>query len=103
VQKTREAAKAWRTIIAFITDQLRCGFDGEAKYYSRYFLHRQADFGNSTTVQLTHRHSLADSEMEHKNEEPPGDTHQTDTVDLTRKLQQMRMDYESAVDSFPTI
>jgi len=44
--------------------------------------------------------------MEH-NGEPLRDTHQSDSIDLTRKLelelQQMRIDYESAVDSFPSI
>ncbi|KAI6183388.1 39S ribosomal protein L19, mitochondrial [Aphelenchoides bicaudatus] len=35
VQKTREAGRAWRTLIAFITDELRCSFDGEAKIFSR--------------------------------------------------------------------
>ena len=35
VQKTREAGRAWRSVIAFVTDELRCGFDGETKVFSR--------------------------------------------------------------------
>uniref|UniRef100_A0A914PK27 Globin family profile domain-containing protein n=1 Tax=Panagrolaimus davidi TaxID=227884 RepID=A0A914PK27_9BILA len=35
VQKTREAGRAWRCIIAFVTDELRCGFDGESRVFSR--------------------------------------------------------------------
>ncbi|CAD5212311.1 unnamed protein product [Bursaphelenchus okinawaensis] len=35
VTKVREAGRAWRTLIAFLTDELRCSFDGEAKIYSR--------------------------------------------------------------------
>ncbi|VDN07221.1 unnamed protein product [Thelazia callipaeda] len=33
VQKTREAGKAWRTLIAWITDDLRCGFENKARIY----------------------------------------------------------------------
>ncbi|KAF7639438.1 hypothetical protein Mgra_00001114 [Meloidogyne graminicola] len=35
VQKTREAGRAWRTLIAFWTDEIRCGFEGEIKAFSR--------------------------------------------------------------------
>ncbi|KAI6180847.1 GLOBIN domain-containing protein [Aphelenchoides besseyi] len=35
IQKTRESGRAWRTVIAFITDELRQSFDGEAKIFSR--------------------------------------------------------------------
>uniref|UniRef100_A0A915NR45 Globin family profile domain-containing protein n=1 Tax=Meloidogyne floridensis TaxID=298350 RepID=A0A915NR45_9BILA len=35
VQKTREAGRAWRTLIAFWTDEIRCGFEGEVKAFSR--------------------------------------------------------------------
>jgi len=35
VQKVREAGRAWRTLIAYVTDKLRCGFEGEAKTCSR--------------------------------------------------------------------
>ncbi|KAI6232710.1 GLOBIN domain-containing protein [Aphelenchoides fujianensis] len=35
VTKTRESGRAWRTVIAFVTDELRCSFDGEAKIFSR--------------------------------------------------------------------
>uniref|UniRef100_A0AC34PZL9 Globin family profile domain-containing protein n=1 Tax=Panagrolaimus sp. JU765 TaxID=591449 RepID=A0AC34PZL9_9BILA len=35
ISKTREAGRAWRSLIAFVTDELRCGFDGEARVYSR--------------------------------------------------------------------
>uniref|UniRef100_A0A914GX79 Globin family profile domain-containing protein n=1 Tax=Globodera rostochiensis TaxID=31243 RepID=A0A914GX79_GLORO len=35
VQKTREAGRAWRTLIAFLTDKIRCGFEGEAKAFCR--------------------------------------------------------------------
>ncbi|KIH50389.1 hypothetical protein ANCDUO_19532, partial [Ancylostoma duodenale] len=31
--KTREAARAWRVLLACIIDELRGGFDGEARYY----------------------------------------------------------------------
>ncbi|CAI4222004.1 unnamed protein product [Auanema sp. JU1783] len=35
VQKTREAARAWRTLIACLTDELRTGFDGEARHHRK--------------------------------------------------------------------
>ncbi|KAK0394676.1 hypothetical protein QR680_000868 [Steinernema hermaphroditum] len=35
VQKTREAGRAWRTVIACVTDEMRCGFDFEARVFSR--------------------------------------------------------------------
>ncbi|VBB33931.1 unnamed protein product [Acanthocheilonema viteae] len=35
VQKTREAGKAWRILIAWVTDELRCGFDGRTRFNSR--------------------------------------------------------------------
>ncbi|KHN73061.1 Globin-like protein 9 [Toxocara canis] len=35
VQKTREGGKAWRALIACVTDELRCGFDGETRVFSR--------------------------------------------------------------------
>ncbi|VDO83368.1 unnamed protein product [Heligmosomoides polygyrus] len=33
VQKTREAARAWRILLACVIDELRGGFDGEARYH----------------------------------------------------------------------
>ncbi|VDD97773.1 unnamed protein product [Enterobius vermicularis] len=38
VQKTREAGKAWRIIIATITGELRYGFVSKARSYTRYIL-----------------------------------------------------------------
>ncbi|TMS34575.1 hypothetical protein L596_002137 [Steinernema carpocapsae] len=35
VQKTREAGRAWRTVIACVTDEMRHGFDFEARVFSR--------------------------------------------------------------------
>uniref|UniRef100_A0A0M3HT66 GLOBIN domain-containing protein n=1 Tax=Ascaris lumbricoides TaxID=6252 RepID=A0A0M3HT66_ASCLU len=35
VQKTREGAKAWLALIACVTDELRCGFEGETRVFSR--------------------------------------------------------------------
>uniref|UniRef100_A0A0R3RJ99 GLOBIN domain-containing protein n=1 Tax=Elaeophora elaphi TaxID=1147741 RepID=A0A0R3RJ99_9BILA len=35
VQKIREAGKAWRTLIAWVTDELRCGFDGRTRSKNR--------------------------------------------------------------------
>lgn len=35
VAKVREAGRAWRCLIAFVTDELRCGFDGETRAFSR--------------------------------------------------------------------
>ncbi|CAD6192207.1 unnamed protein product [Caenorhabditis auriculariae] len=35
VQKTREAARAWRILIAIIIDELRSGFDGEARQHRK--------------------------------------------------------------------
>uniref|UniRef100_A0A7E5A241 GLOBIN domain-containing protein n=1 Tax=Panagrellus redivivus TaxID=6233 RepID=A0A7E5A241_PANRE len=67
VQKTREAARAWRSLIAFVTDELRCGFEGEAKAFSR----------RNSAEQIA--------------EESP------DSDDMIRKLQKMRLDYTSTV------
>uniref|UniRef100_A0A0K0DQX8 GLOBIN domain-containing protein n=1 Tax=Angiostrongylus cantonensis TaxID=6313 RepID=A0A0K0DQX8_ANGCA len=33
VQKTREAARAWRILLACVIDEFRGGFDGEARYH----------------------------------------------------------------------
>ncbi|VDK60160.1 unnamed protein product [Cylicostephanus goldi] len=33
IQKTRDAARAWRILLACIIDELRSGFDVEARYY----------------------------------------------------------------------
>ncbi|VDK53265.1 unnamed protein product [Anisakis simplex] len=35
LKKIREGGKAWRALIACVTDELRCGFDGEARVFSR--------------------------------------------------------------------
>ncbi|VDM93939.1 unnamed protein product, partial [Onchocerca ochengi] len=35
VQKTREAGKAWRILIAWVTDELRCGFDDQTRFKNR--------------------------------------------------------------------
>lgn len=66
VQRTREAGRAWRTLIAFWTDKIRCGFEDEAKAFSSH--HRR----------------------------PSTEVHYQPTLDggvceeLTRKLQQLR-------------
>ncbi|KAH7722198.1 Protein GLB-9 [Aphelenchoides avenae] len=66
VQKTREAGRAWRTLIAFVTDELRSSFDGEAKVYSR-------------------RPSCEQPDLEPEN------------LDVLKKLQELRMEYNSTV------
>uniref|UniRef100_A0A183CD63 F-box domain-containing protein n=1 Tax=Globodera pallida TaxID=36090 RepID=A0A183CD63_GLOPA len=48
VQKTREAGRAWRTLIAFLTDKIRCGFEGEAKAFCRRPSNDQQQQQNTT-------------------------------------------------------
>uniref|UniRef100_A0A914BVH9 Globin family profile domain-containing protein n=1 Tax=Acrobeloides nanus TaxID=290746 RepID=A0A914BVH9_9BILA len=70
VQKTRESGRAWRTLIAFVTDELRCGFDGEARVFSR-----------KSSVDIPDEDEV---ERDRQNE-------------LLIKLQEMRMEYHSTV------
>ncbi|KAM3719889.1 Globin-like protein [Dirofilaria immitis] len=70
VQKTREAGKAWRILIAWVTDELRCGFDGRARVNSR---------NSSLTV------------LEKSSEQQQ---YSPDINELQQQLQQLRFDYE---------
>lgn len=71
VQKTREAARAWRILLACVIDELRGGFDGEARY------HRKT------------------SSAEHL-DEVDGVDDETSTG-IHEKMRQLRLEYDSTV------
>ncbi|XGW11446.1 hypothetical protein V3C99_012717 [Haemonchus contortus] len=71
VQKTREAARAWRILLACIIDEFRSGFDGEARY---------------------HRKSLSTDQLDDVDgvEDDPDSN-------IQEKMRQLRMEYDSTV------
>uniref|UniRef100_A0A1I7W538 GLOBIN domain-containing protein n=1 Tax=Loa loa TaxID=7209 RepID=A0A1I7W538_LOALO len=77
VQKTREAGKAWRILIAWVTDELRCGFDGRTRSNTR-------NLSLTTVQQVPHERS-----GQHR--------HSSDVSILQQQLQQLRLEYESTV------
>ena len=58
VQKSREAGRAWRLFIAFITDNVRCGFEEEVRVVSRYnsYVIYQLTSHDTDTRQLSRVH-----------------------------------------------
>ncbi|CAB3403833.1 unnamed protein product [Caenorhabditis bovis] len=68
VQKTREASKAWRTLIAILIDELRGGFEFELRQHRK----------NSSTDQIDKNNG-------------------EDDEDLHTKLQQLRMDFDNTM------
>ncbi|KAJ1347177.1 Globin-like protein 9 [Parelaphostrongylus tenuis] len=68
VQKTREAARAWRILLACVIDEFRGGFDGEARY---------------------HRRTSSVEELDNVDDEV--------TKDIHEKMRQLRLEYESTV------
>ncbi|MCP9261243.1 BMA-GLB-9 [Dirofilaria immitis] len=68
--RIQEAGKAWRILIAWVTDELRCGFDGRARVNSR---------NSSLTV------------LEKSSEQQQ---YSPDINELQQQLQQLRFDYE---------
>ncbi|CAG9530684.1 unnamed protein product [Cercopithifilaria johnstoni] len=76
VQKTREAGKAWRILIAWVTDELRCGFDGRARINRRH--------SSLTTVEQSKERSA-----QHQ--------YSPDIGTVQQQLQQLRFKYENAV------
>ncbi|NP_001370991.1 Globin domain-containing protein [Caenorhabditis elegans] len=68
VTKTREASRAWRTLIAILIDELRGGFEGELRQ---------------------HRKSSSTDQIEMGKME--------DEEELHAKLQQLRMDYNQTL------
>uniref|UniRef100_A0A915PMS1 Globin family profile domain-containing protein n=1 Tax=Setaria digitata TaxID=48799 RepID=A0A915PMS1_9BILA len=76
VQKTREAGKAWRILIAWITDELRCGFDGRTRF---------------------NRRNLSLTALEQCHERTGHHRYSSDDTVLQKQLQQLRLDYESTV------
>ncbi|EPB75988.1 globin [Ancylostoma ceylanicum] len=75
VQKTREAARAWRVLLACIIDELRGGFDGEARYYKKT------------------------SSAEHLDEVENANNGDDDTASngIHEKMRQLRLEYDSTV------
>ncbi|VDM56578.1 unnamed protein product, partial [Angiostrongylus costaricensis] len=68
VQKTREAARAWRILLACVIDEFRGGFDGEARY---------------------HRKTSSVEQLEDVDDDVTNDIHE--------KMRQLRMEYDSTV------
>ncbi|KJH46902.1 hypothetical protein DICVIV_07028 [Dictyocaulus viviparus] len=68
VQKTREAARAWRILLACVIDELRGGFDCEARYHRK-------------TSSAEH---LENADSDAKNA-------------IQDKMRQLRIDYDSTV------
>ncbi|KAE9419538.1 hypothetical protein Angca_006621, partial [Angiostrongylus cantonensis] len=68
VQKTREAARAWRILLACVIDEFRGGFDGEARY---------------------HRKTSSVEQLEDVDDDVKNDIHE--------KMRQLRVEYDSTV------
>ncbi|PAV71221.1 hypothetical protein WR25_01140 [Diploscapter pachys] len=68
LQKTREASRAWRTLLACVIDELRSGFDGEARI---------------------HKKVSSSDQLERDDESPENDLHE--------KMRQLRVDYKNSM------
>ncbi|PAV83966.1 hypothetical protein WR25_21707 isoform A [Diploscapter pachys] len=68
LQKTREASRAWRTLLACVIDELRSGFDGEARI---------------------HKKVSSSDQLERGDESPENDLHE--------KMRQLRVDYKNSM------
>ncbi|WKX93276.1 hypothetical protein Q1695_010929 [Nippostrongylus brasiliensis] len=75
IVQTREASRAWRVLLACIIDELRCGFDGEARY---------------------HRKTSSAEHLDVLDQVDDGETG-NDGVDIQEKMRQLRMEYDSTV------
>ncbi|VDM12897.1 unnamed protein product [Wuchereria bancrofti] len=76
VQKTREAGKAWRILIAWVTDELRCGFDGRTR-------------SNNRNPSLTTSEQPYERSGQHR--------FSSDVSTLQQQLQYLRFEYEPTV------
>lgn len=71
VQKSREAPKAWRILIACATDELRCGFEEEARAVSRKSsLNTGEGHSAAPPASPTINHCLRHLQLEHSNSAP---------------------------------
>ncbi|KAL3119643.1 hypothetical protein niasHT_006729 [Heterodera trifolii] len=85
VQKTREAGRAWRTLIAFLTDKIRCGFEGEAKAFCRRPSIEQLQQLSGAAAEASAENGVPETEQQNE-------TGRSQCEMLGRRLQRLRTD-----------